>query len=205
MPMQRRCLGLDKLFNWVKTNTTVKSNLYILGIECVLCFFMFIGDLVKPLLTCTVLIWICIYWYVYRCNDKLTLKQFLFGYQERNDLYGSDAFFFKLLSSEFFKIIKSYPITMVYILFWYLPLGTLQKFWGAIKSIIEILNLFDILGFLNTFENGIEYLANILVPCMLVYKDVTQIVVNIVYLIVLWIVTYFICLRIKLSKMEVND
>ena len=163
---------------------------------------LIIRILIMPISTVITLIWISIYWYIYRCDDTLTIRKFLFGYKERSDLWGSDAFFFKLLSSEFFKIMKSYPITMVYIIFWYLPLNTLLKFWDAIKSIIAILNLFDILGFLNYFEDCIKNLASNLAPYMLAYEEETKIVVNIVYLLILWIVTYTICLRIKLSKFE---
>ena len=203
--MRKGYLELN-IFNWMKTNTTFKVNLYfglIYAILYVMSFF--IGNLIKPILTIVTLIWISIYWYIYRCRDVLTVRKFLFGYKERNDLCGSDAFFFKLLSNEFFKIMKSYPITMIYILLWYLPLNALLKFWDAIKNIIEILNLFDILGFLNCFESCIKYLASNLAPYMLAYKDETQIVVNIVYLLVLWIVTYTICLRIKLSKFLDNN
>ena len=65
-----------------------------------------------------------------------------------------------------------------------------------------MLNLLDILGFLNYFESCIKDLANDLAPYMLAYKEEKQIVVNIVYLLILWIVTYTVCLRIKLSKFE---
>ena len=203
--MRKGYLELN-IFNWMKTNTTFKVNLYF-GLIYVILYVMsfFIGNLIKPILTIVTLIWISIYWYIYRCRDVLTVRKFLFGYKERNDLCGSDAFFFKLLSNEFFKIMKSYPITMIYILLWYLPLNALLKFWDAIKNIIEILNLFDILGFLNCFESCIKYLSSNLAPYMLAYKDETQIVVNIVYLLVLWIVTYTICLRIKLSKFLDNN
>ena len=68
-----------------------------------------------------------------------------------------------------------------------------------------MLNLLDILGFLNYFESCIKNLAIGLAPYMLAYKNETQVVVKIVYLIILWIVTYTICLRIKLSKFEDNN
>ena len=194
---------MNRLLNLIKNNSTLKANLLLVSIYTVLCFVsIFVGNLIKPILTIITLIWISIYWYTYKCSKVLTVKKFLFGYKESNDLCGSDAFFFKLLSSEFFKIMKSYPITMVYMIFWYLPLNTLLKFWDAIKSIIAILNLFDILGFLDYFEDCIKNLASNLAPYMLAYKEETQIVVNIVYLLILWIVTYTICLRIKLSKFE---
>ena len=201
--MQKGYLKLNRLLNLIKNNSTLKANLLLVSIYTVLCFVsIFVGNLIKPILTIITLIWISIYWYTYKCSKVLTVKKFLFGYKESNDLCGSDAFFFKLLSSEFFKIMKSYPITMVYMIFWYLPLNTLLKFWDAIKSIIAILNLFDILGFLDYFEDCIKNLASNLAPYMLAYKEETQIVVNIVYLLILWIVTYTICLRIKLSKFE---
>lgn len=201
--MQKGYLKLNRLLNLIKNNSTLKANLLLVSIYTVLCFVsIFVGNLIKPILTIITLIWISIYWYTYKCSKVLTVKKFLFGYKESNDLCGSDAFFFKLLSSEFFKIMKSYPITMVYMIFWYLPLNTLLKFWDAIKSIIAILNLFDILGFLDYFEDCIINLASNLAPYMLAYKEETQIVVNIVYLLILWIVTYTICLRIKLSKFE---
>jgi len=91
---------------------------------------------------------------------------------------------------------------MIYVFIWYLPSSTLLKFWDAIKNIISVLNLLDILGFLNYFEDCIKNLASNLAPYMLAYKEATQIVVNIVYLLILWIVTYIVCLRIKLSKFE---
>lgn len=198
--MQKGFLELDKLFNWLKINTTFKVNLY-LGL--ILCFISFIiGNLIKPISTVITLIWISIFWYVYQCDDMLTVREFLFGYKECSDLCSSDAFFFKLRSSEFFKILKRYPITILYIFLWYLPLSALLKFWDAIKSIITMLNLLDILGFLNYFEGCIKNVASNLAPYMLAYKNETLIVVNIVYLLVLWIVTYTICLRIKLSKFQ---
>ena len=198
--MQKGFLELDKLFNWLKINTTFKVNLY-LGL---ILFFIscIIGNLIKPISTVITLIWISIFWYIYRCDDILTVREFLFGYKECSDLCGSDAFFFKFQSSEFFKILKKYPITMLYIFLWYLPLNTLLKFWDAIKNIISVLNLLDILGFLNYFESYIKNLASNLAPYMLAYKNETKIIVNIVYLLVLWIVTYTICLRIKLSKFQ---
>ena len=201
--MLKGYLELDKLFNWLKINTTFKVNLYLGLILCVVSFF--IGNLIKLIFTFIILIWISIFWYIYQCSDALTIGKFLLGYKEHNDLCGSDAFFFKLRSSEFFKILKRYPITILYIFLWYLPLSALLKFWDAIKSIITMLNLLDILGFINYFESCIKYLASNLAPYMLAYKDETQIVVNIVYLLVLWIVTYTICLRIKLSKFLDNN
>ncbi len=208
--MQKGYLELNRLLNLIKNliknNSTLKASLWLLLIYTVLCFISpCIKNLIKPILTIITLIWISIYWYTYKCSNVLTVKKFLFGYKERNDLCGSDAFFFKLLSSEFFKILKSYPLTMIYISIWYLPLNTLLKFWGAIKNIVNILNLLDILGFLNYFEGCIKNLASNLAPYMLAYKNETLIVVNIVYLIILWIVTYTICLRIKLSKFEDNN
>lgn len=201
--MLKGYLKLNRLFDLIKNNSTLKANLLLISIYIVLCFISpLIKNLIKPIITIITLIWISIYWYIYRCDDTLTIREFLFGYKKRSDLWGSDAFFFKLLSSEFFKIMKSHPITMVYIILWYLPLNTLLKFWDAIKSIIAILNLFDILGFLNYFEDCIKNLAINLAPYMLAYKEERQIVVNIVYLLILWIVTYTICLRIKLSKFE---
>lgn|GEM_PF-6377014 len=94
---------------------------------------------------------------------------------------------------------------MIYISLWYLPLNTLLKFWDAVKNAIDMLSLLDVLGFLNFFEGCIKNLAINLAPYMLAYKNETQIVVNIVYLLVLWIVTYTVCLRIKLSKFEDNN
>lgn len=205
--MQKGYLKLNRLLNLIKNliknNSTLIANLLLVLIYAMLWFISFIiGDLIKPILTIITLIWISIYWYTYKCSNVLTVKKFLFGYKERNDLCGSDAFFFRVLSSEFFKIMKSYPITMVYIILWYLPLITLLKFWDVIKNIIDILSLLDILGFLNYFEDCIKNLASNLAPYMLAYKEETQIVVNIVYLLILWIVTYTVCLRIKLSKFE---
>ena len=198
--MQKGFLELDKLFNWLKINTTFKVNLY-LGL--ILCFISFIiGNSIKLISTVITLIWISIFWYIYQCDYILTAREFLFGYKECSDLCGSDAFFFKFQSSEFFKILKKYPITMIYVFIWYLPSSTLLKFWDAIKNIISVLNLLDILGFLNYFEDCIKNLASNLAPYMLTYKEATQIVVNIVYLLILWIVTYIVCLRIKLSKFE---
>lgn len=194
---------MNRLLNLIKNNSTLIANLLLVLIYAMLWFISFIiGDLIKPILTIITLIWISIYWYTYKCSNVLTVKKFLFGYKERNDLCGSDAFFFKLLSSEFFKILKKYPITMLYIFLWYLPLNTLLKFWDAIKNIISVLNLLDILGFLNYFESYIKNLASNLAPYMLAYKNETKIIVNIVYLLVLWMVTYTICLRIKLSKFQ---
>ena len=102
--MRKGYLELN-IFNWMKTNTTFKVNLYF-GLIYVILYVMsfFIGNLIKPILTIVTLIWISIYWYIYRCRDVLTVRKFLFGYKERNDLCGSDAFFFKLLSNEFFII-----------------------------------------------------------------------------------------------------
>ena len=201
MTMRERYLALNRLLNLIKNNSTLKANLLLILTYTALWIISgCIGNLIKPIITIITLIWICIYWYTFKCSKVLTVRKFLFGYKETNDLCGSDAFFFKLLSSEFFKIMKSYPITMAYILRWYLPLITLLKFWYVIKGFINILNLIDILGFLNFFETHIKNLANKLAPLMLAYKNETQIIVNIVYLLILWIVTYSICLRIKLSK-----
>lgn len=201
MTMRERYLALNRLLNLIKNNSTLKANLLLILTYTALWIISgCIGNLIKPIITIITLIWICIYWYTFKCSKVLTVRKFLFGYKETNDLCGSDAFFFKLLSSEFFKIMKSYPITMAYILLWYLPLITLLKFWYVIKGFINILNLIDILGFLNFFETHIKNLANKLAPLMLAYKNETQIIVNIVYLLILWIVTYSICLRIKLSK-----
>ena len=201
--MQKGYLKLDRLLNLIKNKSTLIANLLLVLIYAVLWLIsFFIGNLIKPILTIITLIWISIYWCTYKCSKVLTVREFLCGYKESNDLCGSDAFFFKVLSSEFFKIMKSYPITMVYIILWYFPLITLLKFWDVIKNIIDILSLLDILGFLNYFEDCIKNLASNLAPYMLAYKEETQIVVNIVYLLILWIVTYTICLRIKLSKFE---
>ena len=204
--MQKGYLKLNRLFNLIKNNSTLKANLLLILIYTVLCFISpLIKNLIKPIITIITLIWIGIYWYTYKCSKVLTVCKFLFGYKESNDLCGSDAFFFKLLSSEFFKILKSYPLTMIYISLWYLPLNTLLKFWDAVKNAIDMLSLLDVMGFLNFFEGCIKNLAINLAPYMLAYKNETQIVVNIVYLLVLWIVTYTVCLRIKLSKFEDNN
>lgn len=198
MPQQRMRRGylvlIKKIIN-KQTTFTICMGLFI-----ALWFLSwFLGNYIKVILPAIVFLLLSIYYSIYVVKKDLTIFQMIFGYKSCSNLMKSDAFFYKLLSSSVLKIWLKYPFVSLFIIYWSSPLEKILRFWEVLKSLIE---KFDLFGLLKLFESLIENLASLLVPYMLAYKDEGQIVINIAYLIMVFMVTYVTCLRIKFSGFD---
>lgn len=162
-----------------------------------------INQIIYGLFSIIIILLLSAYHYSYKIDsDKgLTIKEFFFGYRSA-DFKESDAIIYKLSSSVIFSFMKSYPIVTFFVLHWASPVANLLKFWDYLKLLVSPLDFFD---YIDKFETIVKEIYASKVHLMWVYREETQALINISYLIVVTLVVFITILRIKFSSVSKND